>query len=289
MTETPKISIDEILKKITDTPQFSQTAMKLFTAVSDRNHSLMDIANIIKLDGPLTAKTLKAVNSAAFGLGQQVDTVESAVRYLGDAGVTALILSSEKVYSSNMQGYMASEGEIWKHSLRTAIAARIFMKLYPQENFSPEQAYTAGIIHDIGKTIISYYLSLLQIKPPKEEIENFESFEKDILGISHSEVGYLLAKKWDIPEPLCNTIRYHHTPRKAPEKDKALVYAVHIADIASMISGTGTGVDTMNYTIDQNYMEYFNMEEEDLDRALLEIEKEYTLNCKTIAETLMSL
>lgn len=286
MSENSKFNVEDIIDKAKSAPRLSMTAMRLMEAMGEKNHSLTDIANIVKLDSLLTGQVLKVVNSADFNIGHEIQTVEDALRYLGDAGITGIIMSQEKIYCSDMSGYLADEGEIWQHSLRTAIASRYFAKNFTNNEVNPQLAYTSGILHDIGKSILSYYLKIEQENLNFSSITNFEEFEKDNFGLSHSEIGYLLAKSWNLPQALCEVIRYHHTPSKTSEESKKLVYTVHVADITAMMSGVGTGVDTLNYLLDEQYIEYLQIGEDELDLAIIEIEKEFTQNYRAILHTL---
>lgn len=286
MSDNLKFSIEDIIEKAKSAPRLSMTAMRLMEAIGEKRHSLSDIADIVKLDSLLTGQVLKAVNSATFNIGREINTVEEALRYLGDAGITGIVMSQEQIYCTDMSGYLADEGEIWQHSLRTAIASRYFAKNFTNGEVNTQIAYTSGILHDIGKSILSYYLKIEKENLNFSSITNFEEFEKDNFGLSHSEIGYLLAKSWNLPPVLCEVIRYHHNPSKADTENKKLVYTVHVADITAMMSGVGTGVDTLNYLLDEQYIEYLQIGEEDLDRAIIEIEKEFTQNYKAIMHTL---
>lgn len=286
MSDNLKFSVEDIIEKAKCAPRLSMTAMRLMEAIGEKKHSLSDIAQIVKLDSLLTGQVLKAVNSASFNIGHEINTVEEALRYLGDAGITGIVMSQEQIYCSDMSGYLADEGEIWQHSLRTAIASRYFAKNFTDGEVSTQIAYTCGILHDIGKSILSYYLKIDQENLNFSSITNFEEFEKDNFGLSHSEIGYLLSKSWNLPPVLCEVIRYHHSPSKASGENKKLVYTVHVADITAMMSGVGTGVDTLNYLLDEQYVEYLNISEDDLDKAIIEIEKEFTQNYKAIMHTL---
>lgn len=286
MTDKMNFSVEDIIEKAKSAPRLSMTAMKLMEAMGEKTHSLADIANIVKLDSLLTGQVLKAVNSASFNIGHEINTVEEALKYLGDAGITGIVMSKEQIYNTDMSGYLADEGEIWQHSLKTAIASRYFAKNFTNGEVDPQIAYTSGILHDIGKSILSYYLKIEQASLNFSSITNFEEFEKDNFGLSHSEIGYLLSKSWNLPPMLCEVIRHHHNPGKSSKENKKLVYTVHLADITAMMSGVGTGVDTLNYLLDEQYVDFLPISEEDLDRGIIEIEKEFTLNYKAIMHTL---
>ena len=122
---------------------------------------------------------------------------------------------------------------------------------------NPGLAFTGGILHDIGKGILSDYLhnsapQLLE-NLQRQAIANYLEGEKNILGIDHAEAGFEVAKTWKLPDALQMIIRYHHAPQDAPEEFRPIIYAVHIGDIVAMMGGYGTGSDTLQYKLDGNY------------------------------------
>jgi putative nucleotidyltransferase with HDIG domain len=273
--------LDEIVKKIEESPRLSATTSSLLAVIGDEKHSLSDVALIVENDEVLTALALKTVNSPAFGISKEVDSIDDAIKLLGDTVIAGLSLKNDKVCDADLTGYIAEDSENWAHSLRTAVAAKHFAKKFSNGVVPESVAYTAGIIHDVGKSVIASFLEEKSFRGIA--IDNFEQAEKDFLGISHSEAGYLLAKSWGLPESLTEVIRFHHTPSSASSAYKQLVYVVHLADIMSMIAGTGTGIDTLKHPLDNNYQEYIQISKQELEFASIDIEQEFKKSYNAIA------
>ena len=110
----------------------------------------------------------------------------------------------------------------------------------------------------MGKIIINQYV----IDSHKEIIEKVEKqqitfydAEIDVLGYSHAEIGARVAENWNFPEELVESIRYHHKPTEYQgdnKEIKKLVYVIHLADIMTILAGSGIGSDGMMYTLDMN-------------------------------------
>ena len=271
---------NKIIDKIKVTPQLSPTTALLLAKIGDKEHSLNDIKTIVETDTVLTSLALKTVNSAAYGLLREIDTIEEALKYLGDTVIASLALKKEKIFDANLSGYIAEDVEIWRHSLRTAVGARYIAEKFSDGKVQGSIAYTAGIVHDLGKTVISSFLEESDFHGVLPD--NFELAEKEKLGISHSEAGYYLSKQWKLPNSLSEVIRFHHRPSDCSEEFKLLAYVVHLADITAMINGDGTGIDTLRHPLDQNYKEYLNINKAQLELAIIEIEEEFSSSYKSI-------
>jgi len=256
-------------------PPLSQTTSLLLAKIGEPQHSLRDVAAIVENDSLLTSLVLKTANSASISLLHEVETVEDAIRYLGDSVIAGLAMKQEKsdIYNADLSGYFAETDENWAHSLKTGIAARYIARRFSNGAVRESVAYTAGIVHDIGKALLSQFLSgdeALDLQG-----SDFIEKERTLVGIDHAEAGYMLAKKWGLPNAISQVIRYHHSPFEADESLRPLVYAVHLADMAAMMSGSGTGIDSMQHTIDSRYINYINVTELELEAAYFEIILEY--------------
>ncbi len=281
-------NLKKIQAQIEMIPPLSNTTSQLMATIGEPQHSLNDIVVIIETDSILTSLVLKTANSAAVGASKEVESVADAVRYLGDTVVAGLAMKSEKsnIYGKDLSGYLAESDSNWAHSLKTAIAARYFARRFSNGTVKESIAYTAGIVHDIGKTLLSSLISTDDMT----DLQNCEflDMELKLAGVTHAEAGYMLAKKWQLPSGITEVIRYHHSPSSASDKFKALAYTVHLADITAMMSGTGTGVDSMRHTLDSLYTKYLTISERELEKAYFEIQLEYNSTFKAIQASFLS-
>jgi putative nucleotidyltransferase with HDIG domain len=292
--EERKEMIDKkrLLEKIDFMPPLSSSVMQLMTTLCDSHHSAQDVERVIESDPLLVGRVLRLVNSAAFARRTPAETINDAVSYLGDMTILAVAMDmgGSSVHVAELDGYEAARGVLWEHSLRTAVAARLLAR-FAKEKVSPSIAYTAGIMHDIGKVVLSSYLKAEIAKKIQEQEMvgpvDFLKAERAIVGTDHCEVGVLVAERWQLPDSLKEAIANHHTPGLAPEKFRTYVYLVHLADMLAMMTGVGTGIDILRYPLDQSYGEYVSLGSRDVEKIAFDVDTEFvklTQAMKILAE-----
>lgn len=271
----------EIAKRIKDISPVSQSAAQILKLTSNQDYSSREIVRVIECDSVLTANILRVANSASFSPRNIITSIDMAVSFLGERIVvcTAMEVCSKKFFNVPLEGYESGKGELWAHSLKTAIAARCLAQKSRQHMINPNLAFTGGILHDIGKPVLSSILEgtaeefIAEIEASEQD--DYLSAERAKLGFDHCEAGFELALQWNLPKPFQEIIRMHHTPKYAEEDLAPLCYAVHVADIIAMMNGSGTGSDSLQYRLDPGYSEYFEVSEKELPGIILAVDTEY--------------
>jgi HD-like signal output (HDOD) protein/nitrogen-specific signal transduction histidine kinase len=209
--------------------------MKLMAACNDENGSLGDIADILTNDPSLCAKVLKMVNSAYYGLGSRVDGIDQAVAYLGTDAVKNIAVCSAVYQAFNTRkGDSAFNLKLfWWHSLKCALLSRIFAKEVAYS--SPEEAFVAGLLHDIGKLVLwvnfpEKYTEL--IKQYEDRAEMLATGESQ-LGATHSQIGAWLLDRWKFPSLVADSAFYHHEPLERIADALPLSQIVYTANMLS--------------------------------------------------------
>jgi putative nucleotidyltransferase with HDIG domain len=276
-----KKELVHIMKCIETLPPVSPHTLRIMQLAANPRFNIRDLTALVTLDLTLAATCLKLVNSACFGLRNPVVSIEKAVVYLGSRGILDLAASGglSGVMGAPLEGYCGETGDLWAHSLRTAIASvHASALLLPGE--PADAVYTAGLLHDIGKAVLSGFLSehsgTLREYMVGNQSSDFATLEKTLLSLDHAEAGALLAEKWKLPESIGAVIRYHHTPGMAPEPYRNLCLAVHIGDILAMLGGCGTGCDTLSYRLDPLAEEILTLHGNRLEKMMLDIDGEFT-------------
>ncbi|RJP75504.1 MAG: HDOD domain-containing protein [Desulfobacteraceae bacterium] len=273
-------NVDEIMAKARQMPLLSSASTRLLALLGDEDHGLSDVAKIIETDAALTARILQIVNSAAFGLRQSISTVAAAVPYVGEKLIVSLSInqSAPQVFNRPLIGYESQRGELWEHGLRTAIAASALSSKSRKE-IQAGVAYTAGILHDIGKSVLSKFLTGCSPEMIKSiddgEIHDFLEAEEEKTGVNHCKIGRELARHWRLPPELEQAIAFHHKPSESDKKYRSMVYIVHLADMVAMMGGTGTGTDNLAYSLDKQYTEYIDIDQKGIDHLLLSVMMEF--------------
>ncbi|MDR1837652.1 MAG: HDOD domain-containing protein [Treponema sp.] len=232
IVENMSVLSNEIAENIDSLPQFPENVMVVQRLIEDPSSDMPAIARQISTDPALTADLLKVVNSAQYMLSRKVDSISEAVKMVGIKGVKNLLYSygTQKVLGDDT----IDKKNLWEHSYRTAFYAYSLAKNFKNDNNLLDDAYAGGILHDIGKIIIS------NVHP--DLLENIKAFcaEKNIpastfvnlsANMNHAELGALVAEKWNFPDRLAAAIRYHHDPSAAPAKFRDVVDTVYLANM----------------------------------------------------------
>ncbi len=281
-----------VLEAIKKVPLLSPSVSQLLNLTSDPDFALPELTKVIGYDAILTAKVIKTVNSAAYNLPVEVDSVERATAMLGARLIVGIALSNagDGLMTGALPGYEGPDDGVWRHDLFCAIAARKIGERAKVE-FKIDIAFTGGLLHDIGKAVISEFLTgtstALLAGIDNGSTGDYLAGEKSILGLDHAEVGFEIAKAWELPEVLQNMIRYHHNPSDAPEQYRVACYAVHLGDVLSMMAGQGTGSDAMQYRLDEKYSQYYDIDENELSRILIACNEEFH-EIEAVMATVMS-
>jgi HD-like signal output (HDOD) protein len=279
---TDKTVTRKILRSIENIPMLSPSAAHLLALCEDCDHGLMDIIKIVKNDSVLTARLLRTANSPAYCRTMAITSVDRAVSLLGEDIVVSLALeeATTSVFHRQLTGYESGQEDLWRHDIKTAIAAKKLNR-YVADRQSTELAFTSGMLHDLGKSVIADWLG--RSPEQKNIIENIEKgrfndfleAEEKILGLTHAQAGFAVAKRWGLPTPLASVILYHHAPSYAQKQFRPLCYIVHLADFVAMMGGSGTGSDSLRYRMDTDILRYIPIGEDDLAVLFLEVEEEY--------------
>ncbi len=268
-----KITPQELARKVEELPALPTVACKVMELVEDPRTSAQDIEAVLKKDQSLTAQVLRLANSAFYGIPRRITTVAEATVFLGFKTLKGVVLTASLsgMLQRKLSGYVLERGELWKHSLSVAFSAQTLAKKtrFPR----PEVAYTAGLLHDIGKLILDTYLKA-SYREVLERVDRtgstFLEAEEEILGFNHAAVGAQLTEHWGFPSSLVETIGFHHQPDLAT-KDPSLCAIVHLADWLSVTLGIGMGVDGFLYRVSPEALAVLSLEKGSLEELILEL------------------
>lgn len=250
--------LDALISQIDKLPNLFNVGVLILKKIEDPKTQAKDLARIISIDQALTTQILKLCNSAQYGFSRKISNLQEAITKLGFKTLKSIVFVSisHGVLRREVGGYALEKDALWLNSITTAFYARKIAELAKYKD--PDTAFTAGLLKDMGKIIISQYVKeshkdIIE-KVEKEQITFYDA-EIDILGYSHAEIGARVAENWNFPAELVDSIRYHHKPVEYKENNpeiQKLVYIVHLADIMTILSGAGIGSDGMMYTLDMS-------------------------------------
>jgi putative nucleotidyltransferase with HDIG domain len=239
----------------------------------DPSSTVKELNDVICQDQSMAAKVLRLSNSAFYGYSRRIATIVDAIGILGFNTIRDLVMAASvyNILKKEVKGYQIASGDIWRHSITCAMTARAVAKRVRFR--SPDQAFIAGLMHDIGKVILGVYVAEVYdeiIRRVGEEQQPFSVVEEAVLGFTHAAVGARVAEKWNLPDDLVEAIACHHTPMNA-KKNPELAAIVHIADSVSMSMGIGLGGDGLYYPLVSQALALFKLSEADMDLIMSEL------------------
>lgn len=217
--------LDAILDRVGQLPTLPPVALRILSLVEDTRSAVQSLSEVISKDPALTARVLRLVNSSYYGLPYRVSTVSHAVALLGFDTVRSLALglSIFGLFEGKSRGRLLDRDALWMHSLTAAVAAK---RLAQRVKYSlPEEAFVAGLLHDMGRFILDEYFPgeiervLLAVR---DGAVHLCEAERQILGFDHAQLGGLLAQRWGLPPTLVQAISGHHQPLQISSSQELL-------------------------------------------------------------------
>jgi len=251
------LTLQEVVERTSDIPTMPEAALAVVRMSNDLNANASVIADKISYDQSLTARVLRLSNSAYYGLPRQITSLQDAVVMLGMKTVRhlALVASTYPWLVQPRKGYGLGPQAMWEHSIAVSIGTQMIAER--NRKINSEEAFTAGLLHDLGKVVLSLWMEdkvARLVERSETEQVPFNQLEREEFGFDHCDAGAYLAERWNLPAGMTNAIRYHHTPDACDPQD-LLVDAVHMADVLAMGMGYGLGGDGLNYPLSSSALD----------------------------------
>lgn len=239
---------EELDAAIENVHPIPQVALKIIRMFQVQLHNISDVAQEIRQDQIISAKVIRLCNSAMFGLRKNIQSIDRAAVLLGERQLLKLVLSAslENSFPKNGQGYSLCKGGLFKHALGTAKVSEVLAR--HTGKVPPDLAYTAGLLHDIGKVVLDQYIapiSPLFYRKMQSGISDSVDAENSIFDTDHTDVGARLGSAWSLPDDLIDTISHHHHPERSGT-DIPLTHLVYVADLIMSRFLVGQEMDRLN-------------------------------------------
>jgi putative nucleotidyltransferase with HDIG domain len=270
------MTAEEIVAQAKDLPVVSETARKLTIQLNQPDLHRDELVKTLRCDNVLTAKLLRACNSAECGAREPVISLDQALLILGDDTIFRMVCAIGFGDSLGMStpGYAAEANGLWNHSLSTGVGAEYLAGVENYGDGPASAAFTAGLLHDIGKTVINKVLTPkaradIRLIIAGQMLTRAEA-EKSVLGADHSEVGACLLKRWLLPEPIVEAVANHHSPVVKPSVQLSAV--VYLANCSAHLCGATQGWETHIAQVNQKSSELLGMDVKEIERLVAAVQ-----------------
>lgn len=242
------------LGQVDTLPPVPEMYSALNRVLAEPDAGVKEVVAVLEQDTAMTAKLLQLVNSSFFTTGMEVTDIEFAVARLGFQTVKDLVLTMEVFANTKSHNSSFDVGTLQQHSIVVAELARMIVT----EKKAKENAFTAGLLHDIGKLVLAEYLpDLLEnaLSASRSEQVPLHVAEQQASGITHAEIGAYLLGLWGLPYPVVEAVANHHAPSRVESPELDELAALHVGDyLAHDVSNGGESSPANLIALDLDYL-----------------------------------
>jgi len=266
----------QLLDAVELMPELPKSVREVLRLSNDATTSQKELVDVIKRDPVFTLKMLRLVNSPYFGLSREITSINHASVYLGlntlknvavGLGVVGI------VPHFNPAGL--EMGAFWLHSLAVASGTRMLGAMLGVSRDEAADYFAAGLLHDVGKVVMALHAPEQFSKVREIAIETdgvLSRMEMEHMGMTHSEIGGLLAEKWNLPKGLKDALQFHHTPLEG--KPSQLVDCVFVADQIAKKLAFGSAGDYTVLELPQPIQDRFSLDLNGLIKEMGSLDEE---------------
>lgn len=228
----PKIKA--LVGRIRTFPTIPTLYVEVLRELNSSTSSTQRVGEIISKDLAMTTKVLQVLNSAYYGLSRQITDLSEGVGILGFDTVKSLVLCIQ-LFSQydKVKPIFFSIDRLWRHSNVVARTAREIVLLEGGKDSLAEEAFTAGLMHDIGKLVLvsNFEEQYAQAQSLAHRSQTpLWTIEQEVFGVGHSEIGAYLLGLWGMPLNIIEAAALHHFPTRSADKTLSPLTAVHVAN-----------------------------------------------------------
>jgi putative nucleotidyltransferase with HDIG domain len=218
--------------------RFPHAALRLWRLAQDARASGREITQLIEREPALAARVLRMANSPVFEHAGQIADIERAVNLVGMREIADLALAAACVAGfSPLENQLLRTADFWWHSFSTALLARDAARA---AGLPPDDAFTAGLLHDIGQMMLFSRRPQVMMDVLRESLDHerpLQELERARLGFDHAELGGALLRAWNLPQSVCDAVAAHHSEADGPG-DHSLARIVRLANLAAVMVET---------------------------------------------------
>lgn len=255
-------AVKSLVSRVRTFPARPTIYVEVMKELRSSNASAQTVGELVSKDLAISTKLIQVINTAPFGLLQPVTTPSDAVLMLGMEITASLVLGIEAFSQlDHLRPLYFSIDQVWRHSQVIATGARKIAELMSTDRDLAHDAFTAGLLHDLGKIAIAlnaeeqYNAALLRARERK--VRGWEG-EKEMLGTTHAETGAYLLSLWGLPGAVIEAVAMHHQPASAVDREFSAVTAVHLANTLEFARHS-IAAGKEDFQLDLNYPEQLGL------------------------------
>ena len=266
--------ISKVINEVQKLPTLPAVANKVTKLLKDPTCTAIRVSEVIDKDPSLTIRVLRLVNSAFYSMRTEVTNVRHAVALLGFKTISQMVITIS-VFDVFKGGYgreFDREG-FWKHSIGCAVISQNIAQLINYAGV--DDCFTAGLLHDIGKVVVDQYLheEMEQvIRLTQERDISFADAEKEIMGVTHADIGGQVMNNWKIPVRIMVAVKYHHNvlEERGDSEDARdpIVDIVRLSDVMCRREKIGYTGDRLCPDITEELYSRLNTSKEVIDQLI---------------------
>ena len=273
--------LTDVLKTIHDLPSLPTLVLELLASMEQADVEIGTLARKISLDQALTARTLRVANSSFYGMQRQVTTIGEAIAILGFHSVRNLVVTAALMDGLGNKDDTFDFIAFWRHAIGSALCARA---IAARLQLNQEQAYTAGLLHDIGRLVLATrfpkHHAAVAVHRARNDCFMVEA-ERAVLGLEHAMVGEALARHWKFPDLMQQAVAQHHSPELAGVQSLPLV--VHVADAVAHALDFSRDDDDLVPAVTEHIWQRLGMDQKMLAGVLEDAELQFEAACSVLA------
>lgn len=232
-------SIDDLVRRVNEISTLPQVAMNILEVANDPGASVIDIKELIESDAALGARILRCVNSSAYGIRDRVTNLQQAISFLGLRQIRSLALTASvaEMFAKEEAIGTYRRRDLWRHLVAVGICSRLIAMRQKVSDF--EDAFAAGLLHDIGIVLEDQYVHgpfCKAIQSLREDGTLMEA-ERQHVGFDHARFGAKVAELWRFPDAVKAAIGYHHMSVNCRGADLTIVRCVELANLICTVKG----------------------------------------------------
>lgn len=266
----------DIINQTVEIATLPEVTLRIIEVVQDPRSTAHDLHKIVSNDPALSARVLRVVNSAFYGLPGQIGSIDRAIMMLGLNAVKniAIAASLAKMFKKGAICDDFTGKDLWMHSVAVGATNKLITNAIGLA--LPDEAFLAGLIHDLGLVAImqSQSQKLLEIVQMAKAGIPFRKAEDQVLGTNHQEIGMALAAKWKFPRSFQYVSGYHHNPTDLARENRLLAMVTHVSDLLSSQKQFGVTLTVETEEISAEALEEIGLTRDQLDEIHNLIEEE---------------